>query len=109
MYFSGKMHGALAVDGVPAGRIGTAEKLYFQADTGGRVGDMSADDTRRRLPGGAAGRTSSDNYSVNLPLFESNVEFRRTKAFLIFPQTALPGKPASGGGANHTCFMNLFA
>ena len=108
MNFSCKVHGALAVDGVPAGRIGAAEKLHFQADTGGRLGDFSPDDTLRRLPGGAAGSTSFDNDSVNLSIFESNFEFRRTKAFLIFPQTSLPGKPASGGGTNHACFMNFF-
>lgn len=37
VYIPGKVHRTLAVDGVPPGRIGTAEELHFQTDTHGRV------------------------------------------------------------------------
>lgn len=109
MDLSGKMHRTFAIDRIPAGGVGTAEKLYLQADADGRFGYRQPDDALRRLPGRAAGRPPLHNKRIDFSVADLNVEFRRAKAFFIVTQAALPGKTASGGGANDAFFENFFS
>jgi hypothetical protein len=95
--FSCKMNRALAVDRIPAGRIRTAEKLYLQADTNGRLGNGQSHDTLRRLPGGTAGGSSFNGDIFDFFVRDPDIEFRRAKAIAVFTQAVLPGKTASGG------------
>lgn len=104
-----KMHRAFAIDRIPAGGIGAAEKLHLQTDTDGGCFYGQPDDALRRLPGRAAGRPALHNNRVDFSVADLNVEFRRAKAFFIITQAALPGKTASGGGANDTFFENFFS
>ena len=92
------MNRALAVDGIPAGRIRTAVKLYLQADANGRLRNGASDDTLGRLPGGTTGCSPFNDDPVYLSVCYTGVEFRCAKAMAVFTQAVLPGKSASGRG-----------
>jgi hypothetical protein len=92
------MYRAFSIDRIPAGRIGAAEKLYFQADADGCFCCRQADNALNRLPGRTAGSPPVYDDIVDLSVRDLNFEFRSAKAFFIVAQTALPGKTASRGG-----------
>ena len=96
--FPRKMNRTFSIDRIPAGWIGAAKKLYFQSDTDGRFCQGKSDDALDRLPGGAAWGASFNVNVGDLAVRYLNFEFRRTEAFFIFTQAALPGKSTSCGG-----------
>ncbi len=109
MDIAGKVHRAFAENGIPSGRVGTAEKLYLQADAYGRLFYGKANDFFDCLPGGTAGSSAHDRYRCNFPVHDVDIQFRSTEPVAVFPQTILPGKPASGGGGGHALYFHLFS
>ena len=109
MHMPGKMHRALAVNGIPAGRVGTAEKLYLQAYLDGGFFDRTADDVAGRLPGGAARGAPFDGHGFNFTVRNRYVELRGAEPLAVSTQTILPGKAASGGRTGHTADFHFFA
>ena len=83
MNIPGKMDRTFSVNRIPAGRIGSAEKLCFQAHAddglfGGHIGH-----TKCGLPCCTAGGTSFYRYVGDFSLFNFNGKFRSTKFFAI--------------------------
>lgn len=90
------MNGALAVDRVPAGRIGGTVKLGIETDLAHSIFDRMTDEPPRRLPCRATG-CASNHLDVNdLAVFDLNLEFRRTEELTIIAKTDLSWKTASG-------------
>ena len=91
MNMTGEMHRAFSVDGVPTGRVGTAEKLNFQTDAYGGVFNRAADNFAGRFPGGAAGSPPLNGHSGDSPVNGLDLEFRGPEALRIRPQPILAG------------------
>lgn len=109
MHVSGKVNRAFSVNGIPSGRVGTAEKLNLQADESGGFFDWAANDFLGRLPGGTTGCTPFDCHGFNFTFSYLDLELRGTKPFTIFTQTILPGKSASGGRGGHALDFHFLA
>jgi hypothetical protein len=95
MDIAGEMNRAFTVDGIPAGRIGDAEKLGLKTDAHDRFLNFTADDLLARIPAGAAGCTPDDLYIADFAVFDNDSIFRCTKLFAVGFQADLPGQPAS--------------
>ena len=108
MHVAGKVYRALAVDGVPSGRVGTAEELNLEAHANGSLFSWPADDFQGGLPGGTAGCPPFDGHRFNLTVSYLDLELRGAEPFTIFTQTILPGKTASGGRGGHTVNFHFF-
>jgi hypothetical protein len=57
---AGEVHGAGAVEGVPARRVGPAPELDLEAQAGDGLFDGLAEDLEGGVPGGAAGGAPQD-------------------------------------------------
>ncbi len=108
VHVPGKMHRALAVDGIPSSRVCAAEELNLEADAHGSLFSWPAYDFQGGLPGGTAGCTPFDGHRFNLPIHNLNIKFRGTEPVPVLPQTILPGKPASGGRGGHPVDFHFF-
>jgi hypothetical protein len=108
VYVPGKMHWAFAINGVPSGRVGTAEELNLQAHARGGFFDGTADDFQGRLPGGTTGCSPHDGHGCDFSIHNLDIEFRGTEPVPVLPQTILPGKPASGGRSGHPVDFHFF-
>ncbi len=104
-----KVNRAFAMDGIPSSRIGTAEKLNFQAKACGGIGRIFTNHFLGRFPCGATWCAPRDSYALNLTVDNINIHLWCTKTFLIASQAARPGKAASGGRGDNTGSGMLFA
>lgn len=101
MNVSRKMDRTLTVNRVPAGRIGAAEELCFQADAGDRLLHGKVQYLLRGLPGRPAG--CAPHHIDPNQFFTGCLDgkFRCPEFPAVFSQTVLPGETASGGRAKH--------
>jgi len=100
MNFTGKVNRTFAVQGIPAGRVGAAEKLGLQADLPGRRRHRQTDYGSRRLPGCPTGCATDDANTGNEPAVHLHLKFRGSEQLAIGTQTLLPGQTTSGGRAD---------
>ena len=109
MYLAGKMNRTLAMDGIPAGRIGRAEKLGFNAHLASSILYRSTDDPQGRFPGSRTGGTPYNPDIRYSAILYFNLVFRSAKSFPIFTQADLPGKAASGRRRKHPFTGNFLS
>ena len=96
VYLPSKMHRALAVDRVPASRIGITVELGIKTDLSDRILHRRADGTSGSLPRGFA-RSAANNADIrNNTLFNLNLKFRSTEALAIVSKADLPWQSTSG-------------
>jgi hypothetical protein len=108
MNFTGKVNRTFAVQGIPAGRVGAAEKLGLQADLPGRRRHRQTDYGSRRLPGCPTGCATDDTNTGNEPAVHLHLKFRGSEQLAIGTQTLLPGQTTSGGRADQGGAAMLF-
>ena len=97
VYLPGKMHRALAVDRVPAGRIGITVELGIKTDFSNRILHRRADGAPGGLPRGST-RSAANNADIrNNTLFNLYLKFRSTEALTIVSKADLPWQSTSGG------------
>ena len=97
MDFSGEMHRAFSVHGIPAGRIRGTEKLRLKPYIHQRLFRGETNHVFRRLPGRPARRAPQDMNRDDSSILFLCRDLGRTKEVPIRSQTYLPGKTASGG------------
>jgi hypothetical protein len=98
MDIAGEVDRALAVDGIPAGRIGRAEILDFQSDLNDGRFKPQVPDPFDRLPGRAAGGTADDPHLTDATVDGLDLKLGGPEFLSIPSQTNLPGQAASGRG-----------
>ena len=108
MYVTGKMNWTFAVNRIPTGWVGTAEKLDFQSIACGGLSGIFANHLLGGLPSSPTGCAAFDSDTLNLSVDNIGIHLWRTKTFFIASQTAWPGKAASGGWGNYTGSGMLF-
>lgn len=108
MHLPCEMHRALAMDGVPTGRIGRTEELGFYTHLSGSVIHRSANDSFGSLPGGCTGGAAHNPDLCNLVILDFDLILGSTEALTIFTQANLPGKAASGGWGKYPFAWYLF-
>ena len=97
MDFTGEMHRAFSVHGIPGGRIRGTEKLCLKPYIHQGLFRGKTNHIFRRLPGCPAWRAPQDINRKNYSVFFLSGKLGRAEEFSILPQAYLPGKPASGG------------
>ncbi len=102
MYVAGKVNRAFTVNRIPTGRIGTAEKLNFQAIARGGLGCIFTNHLLGCFPGSPTRCAPFDSYLPDLTINYLGLQFRCTKMLFIASQAARPGKAASGGWGDDT-------
>jgi len=105
MHPTGKMHRALGVDRIPAGRISGAEELGIKADLSDYIDNRNTDHPLGRIPSRAAGRSPQHDHLGDQPVFDHYLKFGGTKTLAIGTETILPRQSTSGRGC-HDQFSN---
>jgi hypothetical protein len=95
------MDRTLAMDGIPASRVGGAEELGFKPHPAGSVIHGSADQFPGCFPGGGARGAAYHPDVGDLAVFYINFIFRSAEQLTIFSQADLPGKATSGRRGQH--------
>jgi hypothetical protein len=88
---AGKMDRTLAINGIPAGRIGRAEVLHLQTDTNVGALNIQTCNLGGRFPGRSTRGTTQNMYPADLSLCDLGFKLGRSESFAIFAQTNLPG------------------
>lgn len=109
MHLAGKMNGAPAINGIPAGGVGGTEKLGLYAHFPGRIFYRRADEPPAGLPGSGTGGSAHHPHIRYLAIPDLDLVFRGAETIAIFTQANLPGKTASGGRGKHPLAGHLFA
>ena len=103
-----KMDRALAMDRIPAGRIGRTEVLNFQADFYDCFIDRQTGDFQGRFPGSPARCTPHDGDLLNVVCNQTDLKLRGSEPYAIWAQAILPGKTASGRGRENQLTLQFF-
>ena len=96
MYLACQMDWTFCVYGIPSGRVGSAEKLCFNAHSDYSFFNLHIQHSPDSIPGCSAGSPSLYGNINKFTIRHLNCEFRRAEFFTIVSQADLPGKPASG-------------
>lgn len=97
MYVAGKVDGALAVDGIPARRVGLAPELDLEAQAGdGHFGGLT-DDLEGGGPGGAAGGAPQNLDADDVAVCGLDAVGRGAELLTVGSEADLPPEAASRG------------
>lgn len=95
------MNRALAMDRVPAGRVGKAVKLGVQTHFSRSLLDMDTKHPPGGCPGGTARGSPDYPHIFYNALFDFHLKFGGAKPLAIVSKTVLPWQSASGGRRQH--------
>ena len=109
MDLAGKVNRTLAVNRIPACRIGRTVKLGVKADLPHCILNRMANQPSCRLPCRPAGCAANDCDLDKCPILYCHLEFRGAEMLTIIAKANLPWKATSGGRGNQAFAGNFFS